>query len=188
MPQRFVELSFNSFLGLLIWFYVLLSLLGCFLTRGPRRPVTGAALLHPLPSLPPAFSTLGGPRDRPSPPPPHLCGRGANNNAQIVLVMPIAYSASLKAGVGFRPFMYLCMFMASISSFNIPIARSARPQSGEAVVGGGVDRSGSVHPKKDGPPGGRGRGSTPKLESCQQPPGQPTPLLPKQRSLPAGLN
>jgi len=78
LGERFVELSFNSFLGLLIWFYVLLSLLGCFL----------------------------------------------NNNAQIVLVMPIAYSASLKAGVGFRPFMYLCMFMASISSFNIPIARA----------------------------------------------------------------
>eukprot|EP00667_Euglena_gracilis_P005299 EG_transcript_5335 len=78
LGERFVELSFNSFLGLLIWFYILLSILGCFL----------------------------------------------NNNAQIVLVMPIAYSASLKAGVGFRPFMYLCMFMASISSFNIPIARA----------------------------------------------------------------
>ena len=38
--------------------------------------------------------------------------------------MPIAYSASAKAGVGFRPFMYLCMMMASISSFNIPIARA----------------------------------------------------------------
>ena len=37
--------------------------------------------------------------------------------------MPIAYSASVKAGVGFRPFMYLCMFMASISYFNIPMAR-----------------------------------------------------------------
>lgn len=78
LGERFVEMSFNSFAGLLIWFYVLLSLLGMFL----------------------------------------------NNNAQIVLVMPIAYSASLKAGVGFRPFMYLCMFMASISSFNIPIARA----------------------------------------------------------------
>ena len=78
LGERFVEMSFNSFIGLLIWFYVLLSVLGCFL----------------------------------------------NNNAQIVLVMPIAYSASLKAGVGFRPFMYLCMFMASISSFNIPIARA----------------------------------------------------------------
>jgi len=78
LGERFVEMSFNSFPGLLIWFYILLSLLGCFL----------------------------------------------NNNAQIVLVMPIAYSASLKAGVGFRPFMYLCMFMASISSFNIPIARA----------------------------------------------------------------
>lgn len=74
----FVAMSFNSFAGLLIWFYILLSILGCFL----------------------------------------------NNNAQIVLVMPIAYSASAKAGVGFRPFMYLCMMMASISSFNIPIARA----------------------------------------------------------------
>jgi|EP00670_Eutreptiella_braarudii_P005498 di/tricarboxylate transporter len=78
LGERFVELSFNSFIGLLIWFYVLMSVLGCFL----------------------------------------------NNNAQIVLVMPIAYSASLKAGVGFRPFMYLCMFLAHISSFNIPIARA----------------------------------------------------------------
>ena len=68
----------HTFIGLLLWFYIMLSVLGCFL----------------------------------------------NNNAQIVLVMPIAYSASLKAGVGFRPFLYLCMYMASVSSFNIPIARA----------------------------------------------------------------
>ena len=29
----FVQLSFNSFLGLMIWFYILLSLLGCFLNN-----------------------------------------------------------------------------------------------------------------------------------------------------------
>lgn len=78
LGDRFVEMSFGSFVGLLIWFYVLMSLLGSFL----------------------------------------------NNNAQIVLVMPICYSAAMKVGVGFRPFMYLCMMMATISSFNIPISRA----------------------------------------------------------------
>lgn len=78
LGDRFVEMSFETFTGLLIWFYILMSLLGCFL----------------------------------------------NNNAQIVLVMPICYSAAMKVGVGFRPFMYLCMMMATISSFNIPISRA----------------------------------------------------------------
>ena len=78
LGDRFVELSFNTFPGLLIWFFVLMSLLGCFL----------------------------------------------NNNAQVVLVMPIAYSAAQKVGVSFRPFMYLCMMMTTISSFTIPISRA----------------------------------------------------------------
>jgi len=78
LGDRFVEMSFNSFPGLLIWFFILMSLLGCFL----------------------------------------------NNNAQVVLVMPIAYSAAQKVGVSFRPFMYLCMMMTTISSFTIPISRA----------------------------------------------------------------